>query len=206
MQVLSKQIAESNDARREEQLKFQDWTVTQTEFYKLNLEGLKQHTAELTKQQNKFEVFERVVSEFNINIEALKTHALSTDLHLESSLPLQIASIAFEVGQGTIMKKQFPKFRKNFKKRIDRLEKNFQDCSDPFLEGYESIFRKNFYELPDEYLNPTKVGNASKASGDSGSNKGSAQGYSRSKEKRKSSKRGSSQALDMSINDLQNAS
>ena len=36
----------------------------------------------------KFELFERVMCEFNLNIEALKTHALSTDLHLESTLPL----------------------------------------------------------------------------------------------------------------------
>ena len=55
----------------------------------------------------------------------MKTHALSTDLHLESTMPLQIASIAFEVSIGTIMKKQYPKFRKNFKKRLTILEKNF---------------------------------------------------------------------------------
>lgn len=65
------------------------------------------------------------MSEFNINIEALKTHALSTDLHLESTLPIQIASIAFDVGLGTIMKKQFPKYRTNFKKRVKILEKNY---------------------------------------------------------------------------------
>ena len=36
----------------------------------------------------KIEIFERVMCEFNINIEALKTHALTTDLHFESTLPL----------------------------------------------------------------------------------------------------------------------
>jgi hypothetical protein len=96
------------------------------------------------------------LSEFNINIEALKTHCLATDLHLESALPLQIASIAFDVGIGAIMKKQYPKYRSNFKMRIKTLEKNYQDCSDPFIEGYDSIFRKNNYELPEEYTNPTK--------------------------------------------------
>lgn len=54
------------------------------------------------------------------------------------------------------MKKQYPKYRSNFKARIKTLEKNYQDCSDPFIEGYESIFRKNNYELPEEYTNPTK--------------------------------------------------
>ena len=71
-------------------------------------------------------------------------------------MPMQIASIAFEVGIGAIMKKQYPKFRNNFRKRVRVLQKNFNDCSDPFLEGYQSLFRKNFYELPDEYVNPTK--------------------------------------------------
>ena len=104
------------------------------------------------------------MSEFNLNIEALKTHCLATDLHLESTLPLQIASISFEVGLGAIMKKQFPKYRNNFKKRIRMLEKNYQDCSDPFIEGYNSIYRKNNYELPDEYLNPTKMAQGSKGS------------------------------------------
>ena len=56
------------------------------------------------------------------------------------------------------MKKQYPKFRNNFRKRMKTLEKNFSDCSDPFIEGYASIFRKNYYELPDEYVNPTKFG------------------------------------------------
>ena len=123
--------------------------------------------AEFTKQGQKFEIFERVSSEFMINIEALKTHALATDLHLESTMPLQIASIAFEVGIGAIIKKQYPKFRNNFRKRVRALQKNFNDCTDPFLDGYQSLFRKNFYELPDEYVNPTKFTGLTKGGGNS---------------------------------------
>ena len=65
---------------------------------------------EHTTLDSKFALLERVTSEFSINIEALKTHALTTDLHLESTLPLQTASIAFEIGLGSITKKQFGKF------------------------------------------------------------------------------------------------
>lgn len=71
----------------------------------MNLEDIKKARADIEKFERKFTVFEAVTSEFNVNIEALKTHALSTDMHLESTLPIQVASIAFDVGLGTIMKK-----------------------------------------------------------------------------------------------------
>lgn len=51
-------------------------------------------------------------------------------------MPLQIASIAFEVGLGTIMKKQYPKYRKQFRGKWKALERNFNDCCDPFIEGF----------------------------------------------------------------------
>jgi hypothetical protein len=56
--------------------------------YSLNFESLTSDKIHLDKLDRKFGVFEAVLSEFNINIEALKTHCLATDLHLESSLPL----------------------------------------------------------------------------------------------------------------------
>ena len=37
---------------------------------------------------SKFGIYEKVLVEFNTNIDELKTHCLTTDLHLESSLPL----------------------------------------------------------------------------------------------------------------------
>ena len=74
--------------------------------------------SEQVVQKDKFVKYEYVLREFHNNIEQLKLHSLSTDLHLESSLPLQIASLAFDVASPMVMKKQFPKFRSSFKKRI----------------------------------------------------------------------------------------
>ena len=88
----------------------------------MNFDSIKEIKLDIDLQKKKFEIFERISSEFQINIEALKTHALSTDLHLESSLPIQIAAIAFDVSIGAIMKKQYPKFRNNFKKTLKLLE------------------------------------------------------------------------------------
>lgn len=94
------------------------------------------------------------------------------------------------------------------------LEKNYQDCCDPFLFGYESIFRKNFYELPDEYVNPTQMIATStkrRSSGLSGSeSKEGSVSPSKSLEKTKRNRipsmarRSSRQVIDKSINDLQN--
>ena len=153
---LREQIEDNNIERINETKLNEEWQQKQEEFYKLNSMGLKELKAEFATQCKKFEIFEKVSSEFQINIEALKTHALATDLHLEATIPMQIASISFEVGIGAIMKKQYPKFRNNFRKRLRVLQKNFNDCSDPYLEGHQSLYRKNFYELPDEYVNPTK--------------------------------------------------
>ena len=76
------------------------------------------------------------------------------------------------------MKKQFPKFRSAFKKRIKALEENLLQCCDPEVEGYKSFFRKNYYELPKDYV----VVKTEREKGDeSGSEK------SKSKEKRKNS-------------------
>ena len=51
-----------------------------------------------SKFETHFDVFNQVCE----NIEALKSHALLTDLHLEAFQPLQTAAIAFEVGKGLL--------------------------------------------------------------------------------------------------------
>lgn len=122
---LLQQMHDLNNERISDKKLFEEWQSQQNEFYKLNFDSVKELRLTSDLQSRKFEVFERVMSEFQINIEALKTHALSTDLHFESSLPLQIASIAFDVGIGAIMKKQYPKFRKHFRNHLKVLEKNF---------------------------------------------------------------------------------
>ena len=36
------------------------------------------------------------------------------------------------------------------------MERNFQKCCDPTVKNYASIYRKNYYELPADYLVPKK--------------------------------------------------
>ena len=105
IQEVEKDVCEKHLIRVQETKTFEEQQAKQEEFYKLSFDGLKDLRLDFVKQNKKFEIFERVASEFQINIEALKTHALSTDLHLESALPLQIASISYEVGIGAILKK-----------------------------------------------------------------------------------------------------
>ena len=82
------------------------------------------------------------------------------------------------------MKKQFPKFRSAFKKRIKALEENLLQCCDPEVEGYKSFFRKNYYELPKDYV----VIKTEREKGDeSGSEKSKSKEKHRSVEKRKNS-------------------
>ena len=66
----------------------QAWYKQQETIADLHQEGFKQIEKSYTLVDKKLNLFERIVSEHNINIEALKTFALSTDLHLEASLPL----------------------------------------------------------------------------------------------------------------------
>ena len=67
---------------------FRDWSKKHEEFHKLNCDEIEAIKANHDNLVNKFGFFERVAAEFHLNIEALKTHALTTDLHLESSLPI----------------------------------------------------------------------------------------------------------------------
>lgn len=177
-----KEVIEDIDKEKNDRLadmrQYEEWIAQHEKYYNLNVEAIQNITTTHVNSQKRLEIYERIMSEFHLNIEALKTHSLSTDLHLESTLPLQIASISFQVGMGSITKKQFPKFRKNFKARLRDLEKNFQDCSNPFIENYESSFRKNFYELPPEYINPAALnsqGSTKKLGRESKQSQGSSQ-------------------------------
>ena len=69
-------------------MQFKDWSLKHEEFNKLHKEEIKTIRANADILKNKFDFFERVSTEFHLNIEALKTHALTTDLHLESALPI----------------------------------------------------------------------------------------------------------------------
>ena len=74
-------------------------------------------------------------------------------------MPLQMATITYEVCSNLANKEKiYKKFRGNFKKKVKVLEKNFQKCTDPSIKDYESVYRKNFYELPADYLIPKKFG------------------------------------------------
>ena len=50
----------------------------------------------------KFEQHHDVMIQLSDHVEALKTYALVNDLHMEAYLPLQTATIAFEVGKGIL--------------------------------------------------------------------------------------------------------
>ena len=52
----------------------------------------------------KLEAHRTVLNQVVDSIEALKTYAIVTDLHLEAYQPLQIATIAYEVGRGIVKK------------------------------------------------------------------------------------------------------
>ena len=66
----------------------------------------------------KFEAQHNVLLDFAENIESLKTYALVTDLHLEAYLPMQIATIAFDVGKGIIQKNKAEKYERHFAKNV----------------------------------------------------------------------------------------
>ena len=49
-------------------------------------------------------------------------------------------------------KKTLLKLRERFKKKVTDLEKNLVMCCDPEVQNYQSAYRKNYYEMPNEYL------------------------------------------------------
>ena len=83
-----KDMSKETMNRLESHKEVEDWMSQQEELYKINMEAVKLQKLSMDKNNRKMFIFESVLSEFNIHIEALKTHCLATDLHLESTLPL----------------------------------------------------------------------------------------------------------------------
>ena len=68
---------------------------------------------------------------------------------MEAYLPLQIATIAFEVTKGSCPIKYRTKFEKHFAKRVTKvLEKNCINVCNPKIDEYLSRYRKMNYKLP----------------------------------------------------------
>ena len=88
------------------------------------------------------------------SIESLKTSCILTDLHMEAFAPIQTASIAFDVCQGLVRKKDVKRMNHYFGKTLRKLEKNLVSCCDPVSAVNESSYRKGWYQLPKDYLNP----------------------------------------------------
>ena len=58
------------------------------------------------------------------------------DLHMEAYLPLQMASVSYQVGLGLTKRDTISKFDKNFTKNVLKsLKKNMVDVCDPKLEA-----------------------------------------------------------------------
>jgi hypothetical protein len=86
-------------------------------------------TYELAK---KFESQHDILLQFAENIEAVKSHALTTDLHLEAYLPLQMATLCYDICKGIVSKANTPKFQTYFASKVVKsLERNIVRIVDP---------------------------------------------------------------------------
>ena len=80
----------------------------------------------------------------------LKTFSLATDLHLEAYLPLQCATIAYEVGKAMVPKERNEKYKRHFMKNLVKpFEFKILAMCDPSV-SHSSRFRKLQYKLPHE--------------------------------------------------------
>ena len=83
---------------------------------------------------NKFDEQNNVLKQLTESIEAVKEYALVNDLHMEAYLPLQTATVAYEVTNILCKVSKGPKekFKKYFvQKCIKKLEKNCLSVCDP---------------------------------------------------------------------------
>ena len=72
-------------------------------------------------------------------------------MHLEAYLPIQMATIAYEVSKASVSKDRQPKFKQYFMKQIIRsLEYKILGICDPGASYISSRFRKLQYKLPSE--------------------------------------------------------
>ena len=117
--------------------------------YKRMKEDVSRHETLCFEIAKKFEVQHDVMTQHTDNIDALKTFAMVQDLHQEAYLPLQVATIAFEVSRGLASKDKVDKFKKYFTRKVfAELEKN---CVTVCSKNSEiSRFRKLSYKLPQQ--------------------------------------------------------
>jgi len=70
---------------------------------------------------------------------------------MEAILPLQTATIAFEVGKGIVQKSRSDKYEKHFMRRVVKaLEKNCINVCDPQCDEFESQYAKMHYHIAPE--------------------------------------------------------
>ena len=68
-------------------------------------------------------------------MEAFKTYALANDLHMEAFMPMQMASLAYQVGQGFSKRDNAGKYEKHFLKTIVKeLKRNMMNVCDPKMQ------------------------------------------------------------------------
>lgn len=80
------------------------------------------------------------------NIKCLKSHSTITDLHMETFIPMQTATIAYEVAKGLAPKKKIDRFYKHFCNRIVKpLERNIIDTCDPSRDNVGAKYKKMQY-------------------------------------------------------------
>ena len=122
MTIIEDKLDQELHRKRQETSQIKEWINKHEVLYANSFDDLNRQGKRLGLVEGKFIHYEKIANEFNKHIEALKTHCLTTDLHLESTLPLQVASISYEVCSSLVKKKDYYKFRNNFKKRVDTLE------------------------------------------------------------------------------------
>ena len=83
----------------------------------------------------KFIEHHEVIVKLSETMESLKTYTIVNDLHLEAYLPLQVATIAFDVAKGLAHKKDLERYKKYFATKVVRdLERNCIMVCDPSLD------------------------------------------------------------------------
>lgn len=137
----------------------QDSVTTDTNFkceridrmFHIMKEDVLRHETLSFELAKKFESQHEILLQFAENIEAIKSHALMTDLHLEAYLPVQMASLTYEICKSLVSKENAPKFQQNFaQKTIKSLEKNIVRIMDPMSGDESRRFPKIDYKLPKE--------------------------------------------------------
>ena len=97
----------------------------------------------------KFIEHHEVIVKLSETMESLKTYTIVNDLHLEAYLPLQVATIAFDVGKGLAHKKDLERYKKYFATKVVKdLERNCIMVCDPSLDQSKCRFGKFNYKIP----------------------------------------------------------